>query len=561
MGWYGNNRKGGASMVKRKKRAIVLVTGLLAAAIGFSAIYATTKPENTATNVVTIGNVKIELHNQDDEAVNSGSKTVLPGEHISKVVSVENVGDYAAYIRLKLKKEWENNSVSKPLSEASIVPLLESGWTKGETDPAETASGYEYYYYKDIVAATSVNIPFMNEFQIDAASIDSDTLDANTSAVGKISIEADAIQADYYTPTKDGSGNIIAWPDVSFGASFVNSTPVATVVTQAAITTGSSVEFVGNSHEFVSFETGTDLFLNVKGIMPGQTVTQDISIKNIYDTPVKVYMYAKIPDEYIDLARTDTEWELLKELQLVVTSSAIGESGHNIYTGSLFEDNPSKDMLSKEKAIMLGNFFKGQNYKVEAAITLPGTWKKAYCQTKIDWVFVTNKLTTPIPYIPPEAPIPVIPTPLATKQTPVVMETPVIIEQPDVEETILPTVTPNIEVEETIFPSASFVPTLLPDVSFTPEPIITEESVPSPMVTASISKPDSLEEQIQEIPKSPEGKEPVEKPVPDIPKEYATKTGDSTPIWFWRTVFLVSFVLGIYNGIVLLKIKKKNRKD
>lgn len=577
------------------KRIILFFSIVIFAAIGITIIFAATSQENTATNVVTVGNVKIVLHNQDDEEVNSHSKTVMPGDRISKIVSVENIGDYAAYIRVKFKKEWLNNSTTTPLSLDAIVPSIQDGWMIGNGEDSE----YIYYYYKDIVSATDEAIPFMSDYLVDAASIDNDTLVENTNAMGKITVVAEAVQADYYTPAKE-SGYIIGWPDVSFGADYVNSTPDATVVTQSAVS-GSSVEFVGDSDEFVSFETGTDLFLNVKGLMPGQRVEQVITIRNKYKNPVEVYLYAKIPDDYMKVARSNTEWELLKELELVVKSNASGSGWNTIYEGSLFEDDDSKDMLSKEKAVLLGIFEQGEKYEIQASVTLPGSWDKAYCQTKIDWVFTTDRISSttepPAPTVPAvEKPTPaptvpvfptenVVPTAEPSKAPPTAIP-----ESPKVTTTVEPTPKITLEPQETPIYSTGtdktsepFVPTETPISTNTPvitstlEPTQVPDLSPLPTIRAekTVIPTATIDESLlggngpgapadysppvytPEPPDEPKKPKKTESPTltvdPDLPEDYTTKTGDETPILFWCIICFVSLIGVVYNGIILVR--------
>lgn len=573
---------------KRKRRGFLFLAILVFSAIGITIAYAANNATNTATNVVTIGNVKIALHNQDDEEVNLYSKdpnfnhrNIMPGEQIEKFVSVENVGDYPAYIRMKVKREWLHND-SEPefqFKAEAIEPSVEDGWSIGKAEDSD----YVYYYYQKVVTPSDV-IPFMKSFCVSSGAIKQDNIDKNPNAEGKITVVAEAVQSDYYTPTKNGN-MIVNWEQgAEFGENFENDIPNPSVATQSAVTQ-SAVEFVGNSGDFVSFKDGTDLFLNVKGLMPGETVEQIISIKNIYDNPVKVYLYAKIPDDNgnMAVARSNMEWELLKEL--VLTIRAIDSSGEKeIYRGSLFENDSSKDMLSKEKAICLGTFLKGMNYQLVASVTLPGSWSHSYCQTRIDWVFVTEEmLKPPTPTPPPASPSTPLPIPTIVPEEPS--------KEPPTNspvETLLPTAEPTSmpQVEVTDKPLDVGDPEDTPEPPLTPRPTNSPTSVTPTPTDFEFGGDDNPEAPVSVKPNPTKTPKPVptkmpketEKPVtpkitknpeesvggdvpkidvtPELPEESATKTGDDTPIFFWGVVCFVSLLGILYNGFVLGKKKE-----
>ena len=564
---------------KRKRRVLVFLSMLVFAAIGITIAYAANNLGNTATNVVTVGNVKIALYNQDDDDVNSHTKKVMPGDQISKVVKVENVGGYNAYIRMKVKKEWLNND-SDPefqFKAEAIEPIVEKGWSIGTAEDSD----YVYYYYNTIVTPGAV-IPFMNSFCVSAGAINQDNLDKNPNAEGKITVEAEAVQSDYYTPegTKapDGIYYVTNWKDVTFG-DYVEDTPNLSVVTQAAVVNESSVEFVGNSGDFVSFKTGTDLFLNVKGLMPNETRSQIINIQNTHDSPVEVYLYAKVPVEYQGIARTNTEWKLLNALELTITSS---KDNKVIYSGVLFEENSSKDMLSQGKAICLGNFQLGEKCQLELSVTLPKTWSHSYCQTKVDWVFMTKTTPptqapvrtfppsvvtpTPIPTVEPEQTVPPGDIPIDADPP---TEPPTPEPTPELTDPPIPTPEPTSEPTPTLTPTDISSPTILPtptdlELGIDDNPMANTSAKPKPSKTP---KPERTQKPKKtKKPAAPPTKNPEEEigdnipridVAPKLPEESATKTGDDTPIFFWCVVCFISLMGVLYNGIVLGKRKDK----
>lgn len=92
-----------------------LFTGAMAAICLSVSAYGTIAfftAENTAANVITAGNIKIDLQEKADSG--DGNLTdfkdvtgVMPGTEVSKIVQVENTGDKDAYIRIKVDKALE----------------------------------------------------------------------------------------------------------------------------------------------------------------------------------------------------------------------------------------------------------------------------------------------------------------------------------------------------------------------------------------------------------------------------------------------------------------------
>ena len=91
----------------KRKLLIVSVLAILVAvtAAGTLAYFTDT---GTAHNVITTGNVKIELNEWADEARTQPfqDKTgVMPGTKVTKIVEVENTGTGAAFVRLRVETE------------------------------------------------------------------------------------------------------------------------------------------------------------------------------------------------------------------------------------------------------------------------------------------------------------------------------------------------------------------------------------------------------------------------------------------------------------------------
>ncbi|MDE7424156.1 MAG: hypothetical protein K2N51_10800 [Lachnospiraceae bacterium] len=591
---------------KGKGRIFVFLCSILFAAIGITIAYAAVdKMINTATNVATVGNVRIELIDKNDETVNLYSKEpgfknkeVIPGDKISKIVSVKNTGDYAACIRLKVKKEWgwRNVLVSneptpdpKTITTAAIVLNYDKTLWKLATERniENEDEGYEYYYYKDYVRAGE-EIFFMDTFYVDENEIYNDQMSPNV--MGTIKVEAEAVQADYYAYDNKGNrletgklktdaeGYVIGWKGVSFGPNYTNDEPNIQVATGGAVTgsavTAGAVNFDSDAGDFVSFPGGNpDLFINVKGIMPGEIRQQTIDIENtMKNQELEVYMFSSIDG----LELSDMEWKLLQELQIRITGweRNFEKTGNAkkmaVQTTTQSEWQPLFDKNNSGNRTLLGKFAPGEKARLTIEIMLPGTWEHSYCQTQVNWNFITSKmLITPPPYNPSRP----NPTPSLTAEP---SEEPT--EEPVPVETVEPTdipinadppkETPKPTPEPTPTPKP-IEPTVVPtptdfDIGIDEPPMADASAKPKPSKTPkpkSTQKPKKTKKPTTPKPtKNPE--ENIDSDIPridvppDVPKESATKTGDDTPVFFWSVVCLVSLFGVLYNGIVLGKKKE-----
>lgn len=129
-----------------KKRRILACAVLLASlSMGAYGTYAYFTSDVIVTNVITSGNVKIELREtelSDGKEIPFTNKTgILPGKQISKIVKVENTGDHPAYIRIKVGKEIHLADGVDGEPDLSLITcdFNEMDW--------EEKDGY--YYYKE----------------------------------------------------------------------------------------------------------------------------------------------------------------------------------------------------------------------------------------------------------------------------------------------------------------------------------------------------------------------------------------------------------------------------
>ena len=112
--------------MKRKIFAIALIAVCFAIAAYGTLAYFTY--EDTATNVIVAGNIKIALRQWSETNGGEGVTfddpiDVLPGAVVSKIVEVENTGKNAAWIRVSVQKAIELAAGMEGNVDVSLVGL------------------------------------------------------------------------------------------------------------------------------------------------------------------------------------------------------------------------------------------------------------------------------------------------------------------------------------------------------------------------------------------------------------------------------------------------------
>lgn len=565
--------------MKKKSKVLIVLFATIFLAAGITFAYAAVA-QNTATNVVTVGKVSIELINED-EVVSGGA--ISAGEMVSKKVKVKNTGNYPAYVRMKIKKEWTSTStetvpVSK-LSSDAIVPDCKSDWVKGKGED----SSYSYYYYQNVLPA-GATVDFMDNYYVSAKNIEllKDYHGSSISIGGKMTVQAEAIQSEFLETEvleKDKNNNIVNWAEISFDG-FVEDTTTPAPATAAAVT-GTAVHFDKNADKFVTFKDGnTDLFLSTKGMLPGKEVKQELEVKNTSNEKTEVFLSAQLP-ENVTAEELAAYRELLEYLEIHIVS----DKGDELYEGNLLEH------ATDGKPISLGVFSPNAGYKLTITVKLSTKWKKASCQTKVLWIFSTEKKGT-VPdnpgdggVLPPastEAPTPTVEatqepavtleptvtpeltvTPESTEtQAPTAMteptKEPIVTEEPTMESTAEPTKEPTKEPEGTKPPTSE--PLVVP--GDTEEPKATNEPTPTSKPRRT-TEPNGIglfasPEVVPTIEPAPTSKVTHDKtkPKPNVPVERPTKTGDSTPIIFWAVMGVLSLIGCVVSGKKIITGRK-----
>ena len=144
------------------------------------------------------------------------------------------------------------------------------------------------------------------------------------------------------------------------------------------------VSYEKNAGNFI-FEPGgkespTDLFPNFKGVMPGDSLTQKITVKNDADDQVKVKIYLR------SLGAKEGSEEFLSKLRLQVQKSEENEMAYMF-------DAAANEAADLENRVCLGTLYSGGEVNLDVILTVPVELENEF-QSKIgylDWEFTVEE--------------------------------------------------------------------------------------------------------------------------------------------------------------------------
>lgn len=144
------------------------------------------------------------------------------------------------------------------------------------------------------------------------------------------------------------------------------------------------VTYSGNAGKFV-FEPGsehslTDLFSNFKGVMPGDTITQKITVKNDADDKVKVKLYMRSLGAHQDSA------EFLSQLGLKVQKS-------NENNMAYMFDAAANETAQLTDWVYLGMLYSGGEVNLDVTLTIPVELDNKFQNSigYLDWEFMVEE--------------------------------------------------------------------------------------------------------------------------------------------------------------------------
>lgn len=176
-------------------------------AIAFIAIVLTFQTQGTlayystvgkATNVVTSGNIQFIIHETTDQgtAFPEEGVYIVPGDVVSKEVSVENICEHPFYLRVKLVYGVDSQELSA--EDCFKLNINEENW--------EYVDGW--YYYKGVLEPGETTPELFSHVEIVGSKVDNNYIGKTLS----ISVIAHAVQSENNpvngTATYEASG----WP-------------------------------------------------------------------------------------------------------------------------------------------------------------------------------------------------------------------------------------------------------------------------------------------------------------------------------------------------------------
>lgn len=148
-------------------------------------------------------------------------------------------------------------------------------------------------------------------------------------------------------------------------------------LTAPVLAAGTSVTYESNADRFV-FIPDNDLFENFKGVMPGDTLSQQITVKNAASNGIKVNIYLRAES-------VNQEYQaFLSQMRLKVVqdgSSVLFDAAADLQNGLATN-------------VCLGTFYSGADVKLSVSLVVPNEMGNMFQDSKgmIRWVFTAEEL-------------------------------------------------------------------------------------------------------------------------------------------------------------------------
>ena len=151
-----------------------------------------------ATNVVTSGGITLAIHETTDQGTPfpEGGVAVIPGDVVSKVVTVENVCDHPFYLRVKVIYGINNQALS--YEDCFSLDINEADWKCHDG----------WYYYTAIVQPGQTTPHIFSEVEIVGSSVDKSYIGSTLN----LTVYAQAVQSENNPITDGDTTTASGWP-------------------------------------------------------------------------------------------------------------------------------------------------------------------------------------------------------------------------------------------------------------------------------------------------------------------------------------------------------------
>ena len=341
---------------------VFAVSGIFAAADWYR--------EDRTTNVISVGELSGDLIDIYEQGT-----VVMPGDRVSKVVSVKNTGSSDGLVRVRLESTW-TDSGEETAPEQFSFEINDADWLFD--------AGTGYYYYLGVLAPGETTPPLLNSFSVSGPDVNN----YYSHRPGCIAVTMEMVQA-----AADG---ISLWDKTNSELGIEYPERPGYVPDE-----DTGVAFEGPEGGFTFGDNG-DLFASFKNVLPGQTIIQRINVGSRHGETTEIFLKATPSEGETLFPETEAQLtELLtKHVELIVS---VGDA--QVYRGPVWQENARLKSAGTEASlsslygdgISLGRFYTGDGLPVTVRLELDRDVGNEFQNLagEVDWVFSASGTDQP----------------------------------------------------------------------------------------------------------------------------------------------------------------------